>query len=134
MSPQVTPLSTAPGRPPSPRVRWRLLELLYGYALALRLYNGSWPSDPAGAAGVLLAAAPFLGWVVCRGTDSLSVQVQHCWARCGFKCEQAGETTGLLGLAQLHVRLGRCPVQQPGGSVTHITCKRLEILKLPCIA
>lgn len=58
---QLPPLRTASGRSPSPRVRWRLLEALYGYALTLRLFNGDWAPDPGSAADVLLAAAPFLG-------------------------------------------------------------------------
>ena len=50
------------GRSASPQVAWRLLGALYGYALALRLYNGDWAPDAVAAASVLLAAAPFLGW------------------------------------------------------------------------
>lgn len=60
-APQLPPVRTASGRSPSPRVRWRLLEALYGYALTLRLFNGDWAPDPGSAADVLLAAAPFLG-------------------------------------------------------------------------
>ena len=49
-----------PAGAPSPLLRWQLLEVLYAYCLALRLYLGDWRDDGAGAAQALLDAAPGL--------------------------------------------------------------------------
>lgn len=57
----VPPLRLAGGRDASPLVRWRVLQLLYGYTLVARCYNGDWSTDPARAASYIFASAPFLG-------------------------------------------------------------------------
>ena len=38
-----------------------MLQVLYGYVLALRVHGGDWVGDSASAASIVLAAAPFLG-------------------------------------------------------------------------
>uniref|UniRef100_M4BGI4 HIT-type domain-containing protein n=1 Tax=Hyaloperonospora arabidopsidis (strain Emoy2) TaxID=559515 RepID=M4BGI4_HYAAE len=42
------------GRKPSPCLHWHLVELLFGYALVLRAYNGDYEQDVAEAALMLL--------------------------------------------------------------------------------
>jgi hypothetical protein len=53
-------LSALLGKKPSKSVAVHLLDLLYSYCLAMRLYNGSYMSDAAGAAQVALDASAVL--------------------------------------------------------------------------
>ena len=60
------PLSTLSKQAPSPLLFFNLIEVLYAYALAMRLFNGEWQPEPAEVAnhltqlsGVLRANAVF---------------------------------------------------------------------------
>lgn len=45
---------------PSPLLQLHLLDLLYSYCYVLRLYNGDYTSDPAGAADMLFSLSAVL--------------------------------------------------------------------------
>ncbi|PKA46528.1 hypothetical protein AXF42_Ash012661 [Apostasia shenzhenica] len=46
---------------PSPLLSLHLIDVIYSYCFTLRLYNGDWPSDPFGAAMVLLSVSSVFG-------------------------------------------------------------------------
>ncbi|RLN26961.1 hypothetical protein BBJ28_00015845 [Nothophytophthora sp. Chile5] len=48
------------GKPPSPKLRFHLVELLFAYALVLRTFNGDYAQDVADAALLLLARSRVL--------------------------------------------------------------------------
>eukprot|EP00798_Chlamydomonas_sp_ICE-L_P024955 gene24955-10613_t len=54
------PLSNLLKSPPSPLLRWQLVDLLYAYCYTLRLYNGDWADGVEEVAAILLSVSESL--------------------------------------------------------------------------
>ena len=80
---------------PSPLLRWQVLDLLYSYCLAMRLYNGDWSSQAqvqhtlcGGATSCLpefLRLWPVLAQALCLQPDHLHL-VELLAASCILNC------------------------------------------------
>lgn len=57
---QAPNFSTLCARPPAPTLPALAADVIYAYALAVRLYNGCWCSDPVGASLAFVGASPVL--------------------------------------------------------------------------
>ncbi|KAM5571268.1 hypothetical protein ABKV19_011730 [Rosa sericea] len=55
------PLSKLSSAKPSPFLAVHLVDIIYSYCFALRLYNGDWQSDATGSAMVVLSVSSVLG-------------------------------------------------------------------------
>ncbi|GLE04421.1 hypothetical protein PINS_up013363 [Pythium insidiosum] len=85
---QTSPVSAAVRGNVSPWLSFHLVEILFAYALTLRVFNGEWQQDPSDASALLLQTSD----VLCADArlSSLEVVVQHC-----------SEKSSLSGLQQL---------------------------------
>ncbi|XP_052208814.1 uncharacterized protein LOC127812463 isoform X2 [Diospyros lotus] len=70
------PVSKLSTNEPSPLLALHLLDIIYSYCFALRLYNGDWQSDPTGSAMVVLSMSSVLG----QGgqPETVSEALSHC--------------------------------------------------------
>lgn len=66
-----------------------MLQVLYGYVLALRVHGGDWGGDSASAASIVLAAAPFLGCFPPLTIPDHTTS-QHIYSKCWFCINSAG--------------------------------------------
>ncbi|KAK8969026.1 hypothetical protein KSP40_PGU003850 [Platanthera guangdongensis] len=74
---------------PSPLLPVHLIDIIYGYCFALRLYNGDWHFDPLGAATVVLAVSSVLGDDGCP--ETVSEALASCMERtCSASFRDAG--------------------------------------------
>uniref|UniRef100_A0AAV1U0Y9 HIT-type domain-containing protein n=1 Tax=Peronospora matthiolae TaxID=2874970 RepID=A0AAV1U0Y9_9STRA len=80
------------GRKPSPCLHWHLVELLFGYALVLRAYNGDYEQDVAEAALMLLDLCQVLS------ADARYGSVEHVCLACLEKLCNGGPAANKLAI------------------------------------
>ena len=61
MIPDLPPLSSLTKKPPSPLLRFHLMNIIYCYAYTMRLFNGDIGDDFEGAIGVLFDLCAVIG-------------------------------------------------------------------------
>ncbi|KAF5478019.1 hypothetical protein F2P56_004613 [Juglans regia] len=70
------PISKLSSTEPSPLLAVHLVDILYSYCFALRLYNGEWQSDTIGSAMVVLSVSSVLGEG--RQPETVLEALSHC--------------------------------------------------------
>ncbi|KAG6636483.1 zinc finger HIT domain-containing protein 2 isoform X1 [Carya illinoinensis] len=70
------PISKLSSTEPSPFLAVHLVDILYSYCFALRLYNGEWQSDTIGSAMVVLSVSSVLGQG--RQPETVLEALSHC--------------------------------------------------------
>ncbi|XP_040987152.1 zinc finger HIT domain-containing protein 2 isoform X1 [Juglans microcarpa x Juglans regia] len=70
------PISKLSSTEPSPLLAVHLVDILYSYCFALRLYNGEWQSDAIGSAMVVLSVSSVLGQG--RQPETVLEALSHC--------------------------------------------------------
>ena len=80
------------GRKPSPCLRWHLIELVFGYTLVLRAFNGDYEQDAAEAALMLLDLCQVLS------ADARYESLEHVCLVCLEKTSDGGRAVNALAV------------------------------------
>ncbi|CAI5731455.1 unnamed protein product [Hyaloperonospora brassicae] len=80
------------GRKPSPCLRWHLIELVFGYTLVLRAFNGDYEQDAAEAALMLLDLCQVLS------ADARYESLEHVCLVCLEKTSDGGRAANALAI------------------------------------
>ena len=93
------PLSRLTSAPPSPALRWHLLDVLAAYTLTMRAHDGDWRADPVAAASTLLALSPTLSAGASSAPDRSSLPETAAAAMHGVAERAATSTSGVMAAA-----------------------------------